>query len=121
MATGHDLGRWGERVAERYLQARGWSVLARNFRDGPRELDLVVCRDGVTVFVEVKTRTGSTADALRGISRRKRGDLARAAARWIHENRGSKGPFRFDVVTVKSCSGGAARVEHLTDAWRRDG
>jgi len=96
-------------------------VLARNFRDGPRELDLVVRRGDVTAFVEVKTRTGSTADALEGISRRKRRDVARAAARWMRDNPGVGATFRFDVVAVQGRPGAAARVEHLADAWCRGG
>ena len=118
MATGHELGRWGEAVAATYLTARGWVVLAKNYRDGPREVDLVARRGPVTAFVEVKTRTGSTEEALHCISWRKRRDVSRAAARWIRENPTEYGTFRFDVVLVQDRGGAEARVEHLTDAWR---
>jgi len=125
MGKGHDLGRWGEREAERYLTTRGWSVLARNFRDGPREIDLIVARDDTTAFVEVKTRAGTAEDlagALAGISYRKRADLARAAGRWMRDRGPHRGPcggtFRFDVVLIHAFPVGDPRVEHMPDAWR---
>ncbi|MDD3154873.1 MAG: YraN family protein [Victivallaceae bacterium] len=50
------IGRAGERSAAALLKAKGMSVLARNWRKGSGEHDLV-CLDGaILVFVEVKTR-----------------------------------------------------------------
>ena len=57
------FGELGERVAERWLRARGWRILARRFRSGHRDLDLVAERDGTVAFVEVKAR-GAMDDAL---------------------------------------------------------
>ncbi len=120
MADAHELGRWGEAVATDHLVAAGWRVLARNYRDGPRELDLIVTRAGVVAFVEVKTRVG--AGALDSIGWRKRVDLARAAARWIRESEPRGGPgrtcYRFDVVVVRPRSGRTPSIETLEDAWR---
>ena len=49
-------GARGEQAACRYLENKGWSILARNWRVGRDELD-IVARDGdVLVVVEVKTR-----------------------------------------------------------------
>ena len=54
------FGELGERVAERWLTARGWRVVHRRFRSGHRDIDLVVERDALTAFVEVKARRGDT-------------------------------------------------------------
>ncbi len=120
MAENHELGRWGEQVAMEYLVTRRWRVLDRNYRDGPRELDLVVARGTLVAFVEVKTRLGE--GALESITRRKRSDLARAAARWIRESdpaeRGRRSDYRFDVVVVRPWPGREPQVQHLEDAWR---
>ena len=51
----------GEELALRYLSARGYTLLRRNYRTRHGELDLIMRRGGIIVFVEVK---------LRGIARR---------------------------------------------------
>lgn len=58
------LGRGAEAEAHvaNALAAQGWSVLARNWRGEGGELDLVVSRDGVLRFVEVKAREGERFD-----------------------------------------------------------
>ena len=52
------LGELGERIAERWLRRRGWRVMQRRFRTGHRDIDLVVEREGMVAFVEVKARRG---------------------------------------------------------------
>ncbi len=59
-----DLGRLGERIAERFLSDRDIEVVARNLEVGGGELDLVVVVDGVVTAVEVRSVTGSMDVAL---------------------------------------------------------
>ena len=51
------LGREGERLAGEFLAARGYRILARNFRTRCGEVDLIAQRAGTLVFVEVKARS----------------------------------------------------------------
>jgi putative endonuclease len=53
------LGRWGEGHARRYLEDKGYTVLATNYRCRWGEVDIVVHGGEELVFVEVKTRRGS--------------------------------------------------------------
>jgi len=53
-----ELGRLGEVFAAGWLDARGYTVLARNWRCKSGELDLVAFESGDLVGVEVKTRAG---------------------------------------------------------------
>ena len=114
----HEVGRRGEELAAQYLVQRGWRVLARNYRAGPREIDIVAARDDVVAFVEVKTRTTSSGGTtLEPIRRLKRRAVVAAARRWIHEN-GRRGcAYRFDAVGVE-LKGGRVVIEHVPDAWR---
>lgn len=53
-----NIGKAGEDAAERYLIKKHWRILARNYRVRGGEIDIVAYRNGILVFVEVKTRTG---------------------------------------------------------------
>lgn len=122
MGDGHRHGRLGEERAAHHLEGEGWTILARNWRDGPRELDLVAWRDGVLAVVEVKTR-GSDAfgSPFEAITRRKRRELEAAARAWLRLEAPSAPPIReirFDAVAVRIRHGRAAVLEHLVDAWR---
>ena len=54
------LGSWGERQARLHLEAKGYQILATNYRSRSGEVDIVACEGDELVFVEVKTRRGST-------------------------------------------------------------
>ena len=54
------IGRRGEELARRHLEANGYHVLEANYRTREGEIDLVAEQDGALVFVEVRTRTGTT-------------------------------------------------------------
>lgn len=53
-----ELGRLGEVFAAGWLEANGYTLLARNWRCRAGELDLVALEAGDLVGVEVKTRAG---------------------------------------------------------------
>lgn len=116
----HELGRRGEELAARYLSRRGWRILARNFRAGHKELDLVVRRGSVLAFVEVKTRRGGDfGDPLEAITRRKRSELTACARCWLRAHAPPPGTIRrFDAVAVRVEADGDVEIEHVEDAWR---
>jgi putative endonuclease len=116
------LGAAGEEAAAALLAAKGLRVLARNWRSGGLELDLV-CREGRTiVFVEVKTRgPGSRGTPADGLTPAKRGRLVRAASLWLSENEAWDAPCRFDLVAVTPAPGGGFETVHLPDAMTADG
>lgn len=111
------LGELGERVAAAWLRRDGWLVLGRRFRSGHRDLDLVVERDGVVAFVEVKARRDAQfIDPTTAVGWRKRRELTRSAHVWI-DRYGSPGQsYRFDVVAVVVADR-RVRVRHLANAF----
>ena len=52
-----DVGRYGEKLAARYLKKKGYRVIGKNLHFGKNELDLVVKNKEIIAFVEVKTRS----------------------------------------------------------------
>jgi putative endonuclease len=105
-----DLGVLGERVAARWLERAGWAVVARRFRVGHRDLDLIARRGEVVAFVEVKARRGLTlGDPIEAVGSRKQWQLARSAWVWIERHGRAGEVYRFDV---------RVRVRHVADAFQ---
>ncbi len=95
------LGRHGEQLAAEYLTRRGLTILARNWRCGAGELD-IIARDGpALVVVEVKTRrTAAYGSPLDAVGPRKVRRLRELALRWLDEQQVHAPEIRFDVVGI---------------------
>ena len=107
-----DLGRRGERLAEHHYRRQGCAILARNWRHGQDELDLVVLDREVLVFAEVKTRTAAEGgEGYYAVNQRKKRALRRAARGWLREIGGAP-HLRFDVIEVLVCHKGTVRILH---------
>ncbi len=107
------IGAQGEEQAARYLQAKGWSILERNFSAPYGELDLVA-KDGKTlVFVEVKTRAYSAyGGPLMAVTPAKQKRLALTAASYIKAKSVKCDGIRFDVLCVLPQG-----IEHVPNAF----
>lgn len=115
------LGRRGEEAAVRALRRSGYRILARNWRCGRYEIDIVGLRDAEVVFVEVKTRRPGPQAASEALTPAQRRNIVRAAACWIRSHPDIGRTFRFDVVAVTWCDGEHARLEHIPAAFTADG
>jgi putative endonuclease len=111
------LGLLGERIAARWMQRQGWSIVAHRFRSGHRDVDLVVRRGDEIAFVEVKARRG---DAFGGpvgaVGFRKQRELGRSARVWVDRFGSEASAYRFDVIGVL-ISGQKVRIRHVENAF----
>jgi putative endonuclease len=115
-----DTGRRAEALAATLLEAKGYEIVVRNWRRPEGELDLVARKDGLCVFVEVRSRTGEErGHPLETVDGRKRARIARAARLYLDEEPpGPVAGFRFDVVgIVFSPQGEALETIHVEDAF----
>ncbi len=120
--TREDLGRRGEREAERFLKKRGYRIIERNYRTRHGEIDLVALYGDTLVFVEVKTRLsqefGLPQDSVRG---KKRTHIVKVAGHFIAENPQFRDHnVRFDVVGI-TMEGRTPRIEHIAHAFDVEG
>lgn len=117
MAEHNELGHYGEQLAADYLRKKGYVIAHCNWRSGHKELDIVAEKDGVVVFVEVKTRRddmyGQPEDA---VNRRKIKRIIDSADAYVRLF-GIDGPVRFDIITVIK-NDREARIEHIEDAFQ---
>ena len=115
MKTAPVRGKWAESLALFYLMCKGYMPVARNFKTPVGEIDLIVRRGKVTVFVEVKFRETLEAcgDA---ISAKQRSRITRAA-QWFLKNKSAENiSCRFDAVFVAKGKV-LPKFQHITEAW----
>lgn len=102
MAEHNELGKWGEELAAKYLEQKGYVIRDRDWRQGKLDLDIVaVADDGETVvFVEVKARkTNAFGQPEQAVDAKKIKRLARAADSYV-KSLGVSAPLRFDIVSI---------------------
>ncbi|NKC29289.1 YraN family protein [Falsiroseomonas selenitidurans] len=108
-------GRQAEALAEAALVAEGFAPLARRCRTAAGEIDLVVERDGLLVFVEVKARA-TLAGAAQALAPRQQARLLAAGEAWMAANPGhGAAGVRFDLLLVDA----AGRLRRIADAIRQ--
>ena len=108
------LGRYGEDMAARHLEADGFVVIERHWRCDLGELD-IVARDGdVLVVCEVKTRrSASHGTPFEAVTQRKLHRIERLGLRWMRERGVRPASMQVDVVWVLRPTSGPTVVEHL--------
>jgi putative endonuclease len=118
------IGRQGEELVARQLDAAGWEIVERNARTRHGELDIVAL-DGLTlVFVEVKAgREGATFGPERpilAVDTRKQRRVRKLATAWMAERRDVPpyAEIRFDAVGITiDHAGRAVDVEYIRAAF----
>ena len=99
------VGRRGEEEATRYLSRLGHRILARNWRGGHLELDVITLTGSELHFVEVKSRVEPVmAEPQRNVGREKQRRLVAAAQAFLHAEDRKDLPADlevfFDVMSV---------------------
>lgn len=129
MAARHlQVGQEGEAAAAAFLSEHGLRVLARNWRKGRLELDLV-CEERraadkragkAVIFVEVRTRTSSLrGDPAETVTPAKQRTLVQAAMAWLDAHDAWARPCRFDILAVVQ-DGATFRLTHHPNAFEVD-
>jgi putative endonuclease len=132
-----DLGRRGESLAADFLRARGFELVASNFKLGvgrnrrgavvEAEIDLVAYEGATLCFVEVKTRASDRFAAPEAnVDLRKQRQVTRAARAYRRALGLAGAPHRYDVVSVLLPPPGedgrapAPRLELLRNFWTEE-
>lgn len=115
MAVHLHRGKEGEELAAKFLEAKGFVILERNFRHGRGEIDLIAQCGSLLVFVEVKRRRSSRYGyPEEAVHQAKRNRLRLAAEAYLLQKNWI-GPIRFDVIALLDAEG----LEHFEDvSWQ---
>ena len=100
------------------MEMCGYRCLDQRYRVNGGEIDLVMAKQGVIAFVEVKTRRfDSAADPEEFVTRKQLALIRRASVTWLRSHNPAYQWVRVDVVTVQYAPGsGRAQVRHYPDA-----
>ena len=111
------LGRRGERRAAWFYRLRGFSIVGQNHRLRSGEIDLIVRRGKLLVFVEVKTRQSLAAgEGYESVDRAKQIQLVRLSDEYLAKHQ-HKGEVRFDIVSLY-WTGIRFVLQHFPDAFQ---
>lgn len=107
-------GRWAEWLVMFLLMLKGYQMAAHRLRTPMGELDLVMRKRDLLVFVEVKHRKGGA--AAHSLSPQQSHRLVRAASWYLARLAGDYSETRFDLVLT----GGWQWPQHLQNVLQAD-
>lgn len=107
-------GALGEAQAQRFLKRKcGYRILAKNWRHGKGELDIVARDKETLVFVEVKARSqDAKVPGYNAVNAHKKRLLEQTARAYIASLRKKPQHIRFDIVELRLENMGKPRLNH---------
>lgn len=117
-----NIGKFGEDIASKYLEAKGYKIKERNYRTFLGEIDIVCEYKGNIIFVEVKTRRsnkfGSPEEAVNFIKQQK---IIKNALCYLSKYHLWKKNCCFDVISISiSNHKDIKRIKHIRNAFCLD-
>ena len=110
-------GERGERLARRYLEDHGYTILDQNYRTRYGELDLIATKDETLVVVEVKLRRGTGfGEPLEAITSRKQRTIRAITEEYLLDKSPDFQTIRFDAIGILA-QGNRAKITHIQDAF----
>ncbi len=112
--TRAERGRYGEDLAAQYCRKTlGYRVIARNWRSGRDEVDLICCDAEVLVFIEVRARSESAlVSGFDSVDAKKKKILRRACKAYLKQLSHPPKHLRFDVIGVVLRDNEPGEVRH---------
>jgi putative endonuclease len=111
------VGKIGENLAVSYLEDKGYNIIERNYRFGRGEIDIIVEKNQMLIFIEVKTKKhGDFGDPIYWTTRSKQKQIGRIARGYLYERNITDRDCRFDVITV-TWEKGAWKIRHIENAF----
>jgi len=111
-----ELGIKGEEIACKYLITKGYQLLHKNWRCKHKEIDIIVEKNNILTFVEVKTRSTSYFERPQdAVTLKKQRLLISAANEYIIQKEIDK-EIQFDIVSI-IIENGKQTIEHIPNAF----
>lgn len=115
-----ELGARGEEIAKSYLENKGLLFVAKNYKAGRKEIDLIFSdeKKKIVIFIEVKTRRNRNyGDPEESITLSKQKNIKFTAVNFISQNPSyNKYDLRFDSLSVMT-NGEKININHIEEAF----
>lgn len=118
--TKHSIGKQGEDFTCKFLEAKGYELVAKNFRYQRAEVDLIYKNEvsKTLVFVEVKTRRSKTfGEPEESVTEAKQAQLIKSAQGFLMDNEQYNDyEKRFDVAAI-FIQNGKEKMNYIENAF----
>jgi putative endonuclease len=120
-----ELGDLGEKIAQNYLENKGYKIVDLNYSKRWGEIDLVAeSTEKELVFLEIKTREAKSNSAFLpedSVNFPKQQKLIKTAQTFLYENRYPEDtPWRIDVIAIEiEKASRKAQIRHIKNAVER--
>jgi putative endonuclease len=112
-----NMGSIGEKLATQHLVKKGYKLISQNFTVQGGEIDLIMEKDGILVFVEVKTRWQNFfGEACEAMTQHKKNTLLRTIFMYMQKNNVHM-PWRGDFVGIDFFTQTKASLTHYLNIF----
>ena len=115
-----DIGNYSEKIAERYLESKGYYILDKNFRNKFGEVDIICRKADLIIFVEIKSRyTNSYGSPLESVTCYKQNKILSTSKYYIYKYKLYNYYIRYDVIELLlNNNNNSFKINHYKDAFR---
>lgn len=117
MADHNDLGTKGEKIAQRYLEQSGYTILETNWRYRRAEVDIIAMDGPILVLIEVKTRSSDIHGQPEAFITSRKEKLLTDAAHAYIDFIDHDWEVRFDFISIIYRARTDYDLEHFKDAF----
>lgn len=112
-------GRLGEDFALEYFKKRGFEIWERNYKTNFGEIDLIVKKGNLLIFVEVKTRKSlEFGSPIEAINKKKQEKIRFIADYYLSKRKIKDYQIRFDVFSILLDKDNKIKsFEHISNAF----
>ncbi len=112
------FGEKGEEIAVKYLKKLGYEIVARNYRFGHGEIDIIAKDKDTLVFIEVKTRENlNFGPPELAVTKRKQQQIKKISEAYLYEHNFSDTESRIDVIAILLERNGKPKINHIINAF----
>ena len=117
-----EVGKLGEKAAQKFLKKRGYRIRETGFRCRRGEIDIIAQRKGCLVFVEVRTKSNlEFGTPEESITQTKKERIIASALTYTTTHQDIPSLWRIDVIAIELDERGKAkRIELIENAIEQD-